>query len=121
MNQKNKEFIEKPKPETVEFYDWLSIWDYVSTKYNIIDKIDSEIYPDESSEYYCIWNYMVDAYEIHNGKMITLSDWDLKYNNGEYSYTIPDFFKPVLIYILDEFGTPAGENGVREVNILTTW
>lgn len=112
--------MNKPEIKTIQFYDWGASWKYLKAKYNFVD--DCVIEADgETSD---IWCYIVDTQEIYNGKIFTFSNWELMHNNGEFAYCIPDWFKPILKAIIDEFGeidekclTPNTKN----VNFRSTW
>lgn len=106
----------KPKQEITKYYDWFSAWDYVKEKYGFTDETE-----DEENSY--IWNYIVDTYNIHNGSYFTISNFELEYDNGKFSYLIPDWFKPIVKALLDEFGEPndCPDGKGREATFNTCW
>lgn len=116
--------MKKPEKIVTSHYDWTEVWEYLRDKYGLCSVISSVDYPEDSEEFFDIWNYLVDANDIKNGAPFTISDWELKHNDGEFAYMIPEFFKPILGYILDEFGeidTNCLTPNTRTATFVETW
>ena len=95
-----KKHLKKPEKQTKTYYDWIDAWEYLKEKYGFPD----ECAKDEDGEPLDLWQYFCDKYEIHNGGFISVTDWELKHNDGEFAYMYPDWYIPILNVILDEFG-----------------
>lgn len=92
----------KPLLQSISFYDWSAAWEYLKEKYNLVD--DCVPYNEDSDEYSDIWNYICDTKDIHNGVIFSFSNWELIHQNGKFAHTVPDWFKPILNHIIEEFG-----------------
>lgn len=93
----------KPKLEKIEYFDWDLAWDYIKEKYNFSDEVADKD-KNEYDEPYDLWNYICDTHEIHNGKIFSLSNWELIHNNGQFKYSVPDWYIPILEAFIEEFG-----------------
>jgi hypothetical protein len=110
--------MNKPEKQIVEYYDWDDAWEYLCNKYNFKEKFNID--EDGAS----VWNHIVEIYQIYNGKIFTLSNWELVYNNGKFAYSIPEWFKPILTIIIDEFGEIDKEcttPNTKTVNFRSCW
>jgi len=102
--------MKKPKINTIRYYDWDLAWDYIKEKYNF--KCEK------------LWNHICDTHEIYNGKIFTLSNWELIHNNGQFAYTVPEWYQPILKAFVDEFGeidTRCLTEGTKTVNFRYSW
>lgn len=81
--------IKKPSLKTNSYYDWNDSFKYIKSKYEL--KVED----------YVVWNHICDTHEVHNGGIISLSDWELK---AGFSHLIPKWYIPILNAFLDEFG-----------------
>jgi hypothetical protein len=107
--------MEKPEKYTVEYYDWHDAWDYIKEKYNP----DQKIIVNEQD--YDPWQYLVDFYEVSNGKIITITDWDLVYNNGQFAHLVPPAWAKIVNLLMDEFGEFESNNISRKAKFETSW
>lgn len=108
--------MKKPTQKVTKYYEWDSAWKYIKEKYGFTDETGDEENPD-------IWNYIVETQDIHNGSYFVLSNFELEYNNGQFSYLLPDWFKPILKALLDEFAEPneCKDGKGREVTFKVSW
>jgi hypothetical protein len=83
--------MEKPIKETVSYYDIDQVLKYIRVKYGFIDT-------------YKVLNYWIDSCGLDRDEFVYLSDWELMYKDGEFSYMVKKWYKPYLLAILDEFG-----------------
>jgi hypothetical protein len=112
--------MKKPEINTIHYYDWDLAWDYIKEKYNFNDMSAK----DRNGKARYLWNHICDTHEIHNGKIFTLSNWELVYNDGQFLYMVPEWYRPILQAFIDEFGeidkgclTP----GTKTVNFRASW
>jgi hypothetical protein len=111
--------MSKPQQQTLLYYNWDEVFRYLCEKYGFEDDIDKEEYPEAAVEYYCLRNYLVDTGKITgNGCYFSLDDWEI--HNG-YGHHVPDFFKPFLEALLDEFGTKTENREDRSVTLHDSW
>lgn len=104
------------KPQPFKYYRWDEIWPYLKDKYGFQDDVP---YPDNPDKKFCdIWDYLCSAYGVTQRGLIYFTSWELTYNDGEYAHLFPDFFRPILEKIIEEFGD--GEEGAV-VTVLTQW
>lgn len=95
--------MNKPEPIDIPYYDWIDCWDYLVEKYGFTDEIDKVKYPKAAKKYFCVWNWIIDTQGVYNGTLITFSNYPLLVDGGD-DFMCPDFFKDILIAIIDEFG-----------------
>ena len=97
--------MDKPEINTIRYYYWDLAWDYIKEKYNFNDEL-SDKDKNEYDEPYDLWNYICDTKKIHNGKIFTLTNWELVHNNGQFLYLVPKWYRPILEAFMEEFGEP---------------
>ena len=110
----------KPTLQTASYYDWDAAWEYLKAKYGFIDECVVETKRRRSD----LWNYLVENHEIFNGKLFTLSNWELVHEKGRFAYLVPDWYRPLLEAIIQEFGQPDREcttPGTKTVTFRATW
>ncbi len=103
----------KPKQKTFKYYEWgdVEMW-------MIENKIWSELYATEFR------GYLTDILVITNGKPFTIGDWELKHNNGEFAFMVPDTFRLAIQDLMIHFGTPDKDTltpGVLTATFIETW
>jgi fatty acid-binding protein DegV len=62
--------------------------------------------------------------EIHKESPITITDWELKYDNGKYSRSVDKNQKRFITELLKEFGEPDSNcltPGVLTMRMIATW
>lgn len=87
--------MNKPTKKTLEYYDWSSVEEYF---------IENEIWDEELKS--DVWIELCDAKDIKNGKPFTITDWELKDDNGKFAYLLSDFMKDLIPDLLEHFGEP---------------
>ena len=93
--------MKKPEIKHISYYDWDMAWEYIKSKYKFTDKIPKK---QDSHGHSNLWNYICDKHEIYNGKIFTLSNWKFMHNNGEFVWLIPEWYRPILLAFINEFG-----------------
>lgn len=88
-----KKLITKPAPKTEIYYDWDDVMDYMKKKYKYTNSKISKI-----------WDHLTNCNEMLNGKIFTISNWDLVHNNGQFSYLHPEWYIEVIKELMEEFG-----------------
>jgi len=87
--------MNKPTKKTLEYYDWSSV-----EKYFIDNGIWDEKLKDE------VWSELCETVDIKNGSPFTITDWDLKHDNGKFADLVSDFMKDLIPELLGHFGEP---------------
>jgi hypothetical protein len=86
MKTKNKT---KPSLLTQDYYDFDSVADYLGWSESKKSKV---------------WNYIIDITDDSmNGRIFTISNWELVYNNGEFKKHIPKWYIPVIEQLIEHF------------------
>jgi len=98
LTNKRKSDMNKPAKKTLEYYDWEDV-----EKYLIDNKIWSEELKDE------VWSELCETVDIKNGSPFTITDWDLKHDNGKFADLVSDFMKDAIPVLLEHFGEPDKE------------
>lgn len=103
----------KPTKKTLEYYDWGSVEEYF---------IDNKIWDEELK---CdVWTELCKSNDIENGKPFTLTNWELKYDNGKFTHILSDIMKDVIPDLLKHFGEPDKNcliPGVLTATFIATW
>jgi len=100
----------KPDKLSISYYDWDSVTQYLDW--------DEEKISD-------VWNHIIETTDDSmNGRIFTISDWELKHNNGQFKYAIDDWYIPVIEELMEHFGevddkclTP----NTKTANFRSTW
>jgi hypothetical protein len=80
----------KPEKETIQFYDWHCVCKFLGWSNEKESKV---------------WNYIIGTNDDNmNGRIFTISNWELVFENGRFSYLVPEWYKLVLTELLDNFG-----------------
>ena len=98
--------MNKPTKKTLEYYDWSSV-----EQYFIDNKIWSEDFKDE------VWLELCENDSIGNGQPFTITDWELKHDNGRFAYLLSDIMKDAISDLLEHFGEP--DKGCLDPGVLT--
>lgn len=60
--------MNKPKPRTKKYYDWIECKNYIQEKYNIdIRDVAGKYQGNPDAPYQDFWHSLTDKFEIHNG------------------------------------------------------
>ncbi len=105
--------MNKPTKKTLEYYDWSSV-----EKYFIENGIWDEKLKDE------VWEELCDTVAPQNGTPFTITDWELKHDNGAFAYLVSDFMKGLIPDLLERFGEPDKDSrdpGILKVTFIATW
>jgi hypothetical protein len=105
--------MNKPNKQTLEYYDWGSVVKYF---------IDNEIWDVELKDDF--WSELCNSKDIKNETPFTITDWELKHDNGKYSYLVSDCMKDAIPDLLEHFGEPDKnclDAGILTATFIATW
>lgn len=105
--------MNKPTKKTLEYYDWGSVEKYF---------IDNGIWDEELKR--DVWMELCECETIRNGTPFTITDWELKHDNGKFSHLVSDFMKDAIPDLLEHFGEPDEgclDSGILTATFIATW
>jgi hypothetical protein len=102
--------MNKPTPQTKEYYDYHQCSYYIAEKLGVVDlddilgKFVNDSIPYEERqhlEYRCFWDFLLDRLDIHNGCVIQMPEYDPEYCKWE------QWQIDVVNAFIEEFGEDA--------------
>jgi hypothetical protein len=102
--------MDKPNKKVLEYYDWHTAVEYLGWSESKASKV---------------WNHVIeDTCDWMNGLPFTISDWELKHDNGKYAKSWPRYWREAVIKIIEKFGEPDTgclTEGVKTVTFICSW
>lgn len=91
--------MRKPRPQTIEYYDFAQCKRWINQKYKINqDDLHGHLQKGGGNKpYECFWNWLLDRQSIANGSL-------LKFSKGDLEGIREDWAKTIYGYYLREFG-----------------
>lgn len=87
---KVKKEIKKPEKLSISYYDWHDVENFLGWSDSKTTKV---------------WHHIIETTDDSmNGRIFTISDWELKHNNGEFKRLIPKWYIPVIEELMEHFG-----------------
>lgn len=100
----------KPEIKTIKYYDFDAVADYLKWS------------EDKKSK---VWNHIIDiTNDSMNGRIFTISNWEIIYNNGEYKHLIPKWYIKVIEQLIENFGeidVSCKTPNTKTVNFRSNW
>jgi len=105
--------MNKPTKKTLKYYNWDTVEMYL-----IENKIWSELFASDA------WSELCENLDIRNGTPFTITDWELKHDNGKFSHSVSDVMKDAIPDLLKHFGEPDKnclDSGILTATFIATW
>lgn len=105
--------MNKPEKKLLSYYDYDSVKEYL---------IKNKIWTNGLAVDF--WLSLCDADQIKNGTPFTVSDWELKHENGKFSHLVSKRKRKAMESLLAHFGEPDKDcldSGVLTATFIANW